>query len=200
MIGMRWFYPALAAAALAGLAACGSTSLQFYMLTADSGGASSESGPALAPGTVIGLGPIRLPAYLDRPQLVTALSAHQYRLDEHNRWAERLDENIARALTQSLAARLGVDQVVRYPWPVRQRLDFQLGFDILELHQTAAGRSVLSAQWQLKQGERNVVGKRFECSEAAAGGAEVIVAAQSACLSRFAGELASAVRTAAAAH
>ncbi|WP_445370186.1 PqiC family protein [Methylomonas sp. HW2-6] len=199
MIGRRWIYSALAAAAIAGLAACGSAPLQFYMLTADSG-ASNESGPALAPGTVIGLGPIRLPAYLDRPQLVTALSDHQYRLDEHNRWAERLDENIARTLSQTLAIRLGVEQVVRYSWPARQRLDYQLGFDILELHQTAAGRSVLSAQWQLKQGERNLAGKRFECSEAAADNAEAIVAAQSACLSRFAAELAGAVRAAAAAH
>ncbi|BBL59175.1 PqiC family protein [Methylomonas koyamae] len=196
---MRWSFPALAAAALAGLAACGSAPLQFYMLAADNPPL-VESGPALPAGTVIGLGPIRLPAYLDRPQLVTALSEHQYRLDERNRWAERLDENIARTLSQALAGRLGVEQVVRYPWPARQRLDYQLSFDILQLHQTAAGRSVLSAQWQLKQGERSLAGKRFECSEAAADSADAIVAAQSACLSRFAAELAGAVRAAATAR
>lgn len=174
------------------LNACSSTPIQFYMLNAESG--ASAAATTLPAGSVLGLGPIHLPAYLDRPQLVTALSAHQYQLDEHNRWAERLDENILRALSQSLSKQLGVDQVVRYPWSPRQHVDYQLSFDILELHQTAAGQSRLSAQWQLKKAEQVAIGKRFECTEAAADNAEAIVTAQSRCLARFSEELANAVR------
>lgn len=177
------------------LNACGSAPLQFYMLNAESGAPPSHT--SLPTGTVLGLGPIRLPAYLDRPQLVTALSEHEYQLDERHRWAERLDENIARALGLSLARQLGVEQVVRYPWAPRQTIDYQISFDILELHQTAAGQSRMSAQWQLKKAEQTVAGKRFECSEPAGEGAEANVAAQSRCLTRFSTELADAVRLAA---
>ncbi|TCV83170.1 MULTISPECIES: PqiC family protein [Methylomonas] len=177
------------------LNACGSSPIQFYMLSAESGTPTIAS--PLPAGTVLGLGPIHLPAYLDRPQLVTALSEHQYQLDDHNRWAERLDENIARALGLSLAKQLGIEQVVRYPWAPRQTIDYQISFDILELHQTATGQSRLSVQWQLKKAEQTVIGKRFECSEAAGKGAEASVAAQSRCLTRFSAELAEAVRQAA---
>lgn len=179
------------------LTACGGTPMQFYMLNAETGLASETAAPVLPRATVLGLGPIHLPAYLDRPQLVTAISAHQYRLDEHRRWAERLDENIARALTLSLSKQLGIEQVVRYPWSPRQRIDYQLSFDVLELHQTAAGQSHLAVQWQLKNTEQAVIGKRFECNEAAAEDAEAIVTAQSRCLTRFSQELADAVRQAA---
>ena len=177
------------------LNACGSTPMQFYMLNAETG--APLSGTALPAGTVLGLGPIHLPAYLDRPQLVTALSEHQYQLDEHSRWTERLDENITRALGLSLAKQLGIEQVVRYPWAPRQAIDYQISFDILELHQTAAGQSRLSVQWQLKKAEQVIKGKRFECSEAAADDAEAIVTAQSRCLTRFSAELADTVRQAA---
>lgn len=170
------------------LTACSHTPLQFYMLSADATPVAS-----LPTGTVLGLGPIHLPAYLDRPQLVTALSAHQYQLDEDNRWAERLDENIARALGLSLSKQLGVEQVVRYPWGPRQRIDVQISFDILELHQTAGGQIRLAVQWQVKKAEQVVMAKRFDCEERAGEGAEAQVAAQSRCLTRFSSELAQAV-------
>lgn len=174
------------------LTACSSKPMQFYMLTAEIDAPSVAA--VLPAGTVLGLGPIHLPAYLDRPQLVTALSEHQFQLDDQNRWAERLDDNIARALGLSLAKQLGIDQVVRYPWAPRQVIDYQISFDILELHQTASGQSRFSVQWQLKKAEHVVIGKRFECSEAAGKGAEASVAAQSRCLARFSAELADTVR------
>jgi uncharacterized protein len=177
------------------LNACSHTPMQFYMLSAETGVPPSDT--VLPAGTVLGLGPIHLPAYLDRPQLVTALSEHQYQLDDQHRWAERLDDNIARVLRLSLAKQLGIDQVVRYPWAPRQAIDYQISFDILELHQTASGQSRLAVQWQLKKADEAVIGKRFECSEAAGKGVEASVAAQSRCLTRFSAELADAVRQAA---
>ncbi|MEI8574090.1 membrane integrity-associated transporter subunit PqiC [Methylomonas sp. WH-1] len=183
------YLPMLLSALL--LAACSSQPMQFYMLSAET---DTPSVAAVLPAdTVLGLGPIHLPAYLDRPQLVTALSEHQYELDDQHRWAERLDDNIARVLRLSLAKQLGIDQVVRYPWTPRQAIDYQISFDILELHQTASGQSRFSVQWQLKKAEQVVLGKRFECSEAAGKGAEASVAAQSRCLTRFSIELANEI-------
>lgn len=174
--------------------ACSQTPMRFYMLDAETASQTDVVKPPA--GTVLGLGPIHLPAYLDRPQLVTAISDHQYQLDEQHRWAERLDENILRALSQSLARQLGIDQVVAYPWSSRQSVDYQLSVDIFELHQTAAGLSRFTAQWQLKSADKLLVGKRFECSEPAEGSAEAIVAAQSRCLGRLSVELANAVQQA----
>jgi uncharacterized lipoprotein YmbA len=69
--------------------------VQFYMLNATSGLVSSPQGhQATAQGPVIGLGPIRIPEYLNRPQMVMAVNDNQFLLDEDHRWAERLDQNI----------------------------------------------------------------------------------------------------------
>ena len=179
---------------LLSLSACSHTPMQFYMLNAESSVANETTAPVLPQTAVLGLGPIHLPTYLDRPQLVTAISAHQYNLDEHNRWAERLDDNIARTLTQSLSNQLGIQQIVHYPWAARQLIDYQLSVDILELHQTATGQSHLALQWQIKKAEQASIGRRFECSEASSDDAEAIVAAQSRCLSRFSQEAAAAIR------
>lgn len=182
---------------LAGLAACSHTPMQFYMLNAETGLSADGVGAPLPIGTTLGLGPIHLPAYLDRPQLVTALSEHQYALDDNQRWAERLDENVSRALVQSLSRQLGLGQVLRYPWPQKQIPDYQVSADILELHQTASAQSQLILQWQLKKSDQPILNKRFECHEAAQNQAEAIVAAQSRCLSRFSQEISEQIRHAA---
>ncbi|NJA04896.1 membrane integrity-associated transporter subunit PqiC [Methylococcaceae bacterium WWC4] len=176
----------------AGLAlyGCAGEPIRFYLLTAESG---AEAVAPLPAGSVVGLGPIRLPAYLDRPQLVVEVGPHEYQLEEHQRWAERLDDNITRELMQSLAHRLGVAQVLRFPWPQRQSVDYQVSADLLALHQTAAGVSRMAVQWQFKKAEQAWQGRRFECEEPAGGDAESIVAAQSRCLSRFAAEIALAL-------
>ena len=90
--------------------------VQFYMLNADSGVADTVRVSAAGQGPVIGLGPIRIPEYLNRPQMIVAIADNQYRLFEDHRWAERLDQNISLALFKALPRQLGTDRIVRFPW------------------------------------------------------------------------------------
>ena len=75
--------------------------IEYYMLDA-SVGISSNKSLELDKGPLIGLGPIRLPEYLDRPQMVVAVSENKYKLIESHRWAEKLDQNISLALFRAL--------------------------------------------------------------------------------------------------
>ena len=87
------------------------------MLNATSGLVSSPQGhQATAQGPVIGLGPIRIPEYLNRPQMVMAVNDNQFLLDEDHRWAERLDQNILIALFKALPVKLNKDGMVIYTW------------------------------------------------------------------------------------
>ncbi|MBW2209271.1 MAG: membrane integrity-associated transporter subunit PqiC [Deltaproteobacteria bacterium] len=45
-------------------------------------------------GVAIGVGPINMAAYLDRPQIVTRATDHKLNLSEFNRWAEPLKESV----------------------------------------------------------------------------------------------------------
>lgn len=176
------------------LSACGGHSpMRFYMLEAPLAKANHES--LSNKNTVIGLGPIHMPEYLDRPQMVVAIGENQYQFDEKNRWAERLDQNLSRVLAQQLATDLGIEQVVRHPWAQRQTIDYQITLDVLAFHQTTSGENRLSAQWQLKRQEQTLLSKRFECSiNADASQTAAMVKAQSQCVGQLGGAMVTELR------
>ncbi|MEY3289596.1 MAG: hypothetical protein RLZZ419_1838 [Pseudomonadota bacterium] len=131
----------VAAAVLLSGCARDSKPVQFYRLNANSAVVSVPSMVAATQGLVVGLGPIRIPEYLNRPQMIMAITDNQYQLSEDHRWAERLDQNISLALFKVLPRQLGTDRIVRYPWPQRQVVDYQVGIDILEFNVDARGQS-----------------------------------------------------------
>ena len=169
--------------------------VQFYMLNADSGVAGTTRVPAFANEPLIGLGPIRIPEYLNRPQMIVAITENQYRLSEDHRWAERLDQNISLALFKALPGQLGTDRIVRYPWPQRQAIDYQVGIDILEFNVNASGQSRLIAQWFVKRKDKPTIDKHSVYQfPASTTDYDVMVKAQSQCLSKLGQEISKTLR------
>ena len=62
--------------------------------------------PRSARGLVIGLGPISVPQYLDRPDIVTRAGANQMMLGEFSKWAEVLEPLLTRIMAEDLYALL----------------------------------------------------------------------------------------------
>jgi uncharacterized lipoprotein YmbA len=169
--------------------------VQFYMLNADSGIVGKPRLPVMTQGPVIGLGPIRIPEYLNRPQMIVATSENQYRLSEDHRWAERLDQNISLALFKALPYQLGTDRIVRYPWSQRQVIDYQVGIDILEFNVNANGQSRLIAQWFVKRKDKPAIDKRSVYQFPASTTDHVVmVKAQSQCLTKLGLEISGTLR------
>ncbi len=169
--------------------------VQFYMLNANSGNTATVRLPASTQGQVIGLGPIRIPEYLNRPQMIVAITDNQYQLSEDHRWAERLDQNISLALFKALPRQLGTDRIVRYPWSQRQTIDYQVGIDILEFNINASGQSRLVAQWFIKSKDKPAIDKRSVYQfPASTTDHEVMVKAQSQCLTKLGQEIANTLR------
>ena len=63
---------------------------------------SQEHGTGETNNMFIGIGPIRFPAYLDREQIVTRTAQNRLDISENDRWAEPLEENFTRVLSQNL--------------------------------------------------------------------------------------------------
>lgn len=169
--------------------------VQFYRLNADSGINSRAYVASQRQGVVIGLGPIRIPEYLNRPQMIVAISENQYRLSEEHRWAERLDQNISLALFKALPEQIGTDKIVRYPWPQRQVVDYQVGIDILEFNVDASGQSRLIAQWFVKRKDKPTIDKRSVYQFlASTTDYDLMVKAQSQCLTKLGQEIAETLR------
>ncbi len=175
------------------LSACmrSNKSVQFYRLNASAAMVDIIQEPELTNQALIGLGTIRIPDYLNRPQMVIAISDNQYQLSEEHRWAERLDENISLVLTKLLSSQLGSNRILRYPWSLRQAVDYQVSIDIIEFHIDALGQSRLIAQWLIKRKDQSIFSRRFNYQVyASTTDYEIMVSAQSACLTKLGQDIA----------
>lgn len=146
---------------------------------------------------VVGIGPITIPGYLDRPQIVMRLSDNEIAVSETDRWAEPLAENIARTLEESLAGLLPGSSYVRYPWYPSGAPDFAVALDVRRFEIDASGGVVLEATWRLSR-DGDAVGERSVrvAESAAAPGQGPAVAAQSRALAQVTREIAAGVRAA----
>jgi uncharacterized lipoprotein YmbA len=124
---------------------------KFYVLTPQP--AAGQLSPASAgAGLSLGLGPITMPAYLDRPQMVTRIGPNELRLSEIDRWAEPLGANFAHVLAQDLTMRLGAARIHAFPWYSSTRIDYQVEVAVHRLETDASGRSELAAHWTITDG------------------------------------------------
>lgn len=160
--------------------------VEFYRLSADVGLKQTNKSVANLKNVTVGLGPIRVPDYLNRPQMLVAISDNQYTLSEEHRWAEKLDQNILLALYKVLPEQLNTEHLIRYPWAQRQEIDYQVGIDILDLTVDAQGQSQLIAQWFIKPKDKPGIDKRFECRlPASSTDYALMVKGQSQCLTQL---------------
>src|SRR5216110_987902 len=91
-------------------AGCGtSPPSRFYTL-------SPASAPASPPSTLlIAVGPVTIPAVVDRSEFVVTIGQNELRIDEFNRWAAPLQDSIARTIAENLVLMLGTPRVILFP-------------------------------------------------------------------------------------
>lgn len=128
---------------LVALAGCARTPpAQYYLIYApEAATAGNADGPR------IGLGPVRLPAYLDRPQIVSWASTTRLHLSNSHRWAEPLQQSVARALLGHLAGALPDAQIVPWPWRGAHSPPRQIVVDVQRFERAADGTLHLDARW-----------------------------------------------------
>ena len=97
----------------------------------------------------LGIGPIRFPAYLDRDQIVIRVGQNRFDVSENDRWAEPLEANFIRVLSQNLGMLLGGARIVRYPWQTSQRPVCQIEMEVLRFEPNARQEVELLASWTL---------------------------------------------------
>lgn len=141
---------------------------------------------------VVGLGPVQLPEYLERIQIVSRTSANHLQIMGDRRWAEPLSTALPRVLGEDLTFLLGTARVLRHPWVRSQLLDRQVLVEILRFEGGPEREAVLTARWSLLDGtgEMLFAEQRSSISVDAAPGTEGLVAALSEVLWGLANEIA----------
>jgi uncharacterized lipoprotein YmbA len=194
----------LIAVTLLAVAGCGSTRpSNFYQL--DEPAAIRLSG--LERGIAVGVGPVNLPSYLDRPQIVVRGTGHKLELSEFNRWSEPLTDSILRVIVVSLSNKLESTRI--YQIPRRNKtipIEFRVEIDIARFDGMLGGDALLVARWTLYGRDEQAVLTKVsiiseslgpEGSDSSESSGEVnfesLIAAQNRCLQKLSREIVDAI-------
>lgn len=154
-------------------------------------------GARRSPPIALGVGPLEVVDYLERPEIVTRRGRTALVLAEFDRWGERFEVMVGRVLRESLARLLATDAVVELPSDQDLPLDLRLALQLLRFEADETGEVALEARWQLfgRTGDRPLRLERTLVREPVeAPGMGAVVAAMSRVLGELARRLATAIQ------
>lgn len=179
--------------ALVALAGCSSTPpSQFYTLGPSAGGGAA-SGSTVA----VIVGPVSVPAAVDRPQIVVTAGANQVQLDEFNRWASPLQDQIAVTLASDLAAGLGTPNVTTLAGGDVQTAQYRVVVDVLRFDSTPGAVAALDAAWTVRRVKdgKSESGRTSVQEPLQQPGYAALAAGHSRAVGQLANDVASAIRS-----
>jgi uncharacterized lipoprotein YmbA len=130
------------------LGGCGTSEpSRFYLLSLANEPAAaaqnSEEGPSIE------IGPVSLPEYLDRQQIVVRSSQNELRLAEYDRWAEPLKANFTRVLAGNLCDMLDTNRVSLFSGTMAMPAAYRVAVDVTSFEAGPDGTVSLDARWVL---------------------------------------------------
>jgi len=130
---------------LLALTSCSNDPTRTYVLTAGV----EKAAPTAPGGIAVEVGPVSLPAYLDRPQIVTRTAPNSVVQADLDQWGGSLNDNIVRVLASNLSNFLMTDRVSLYPSQDGAAADFQVILNIEKFEEQPDGHTVLDTFWSL---------------------------------------------------
>lgn len=147
------------------LAGCASSpSSKFYQLNPLQDSASITRDVSREQNLIIAIGPVRIPDYLDRPQIVTRAGKNELRLSEFDRWAGSLESDVTRVLVEDISSLLAADRfsVVRWTPYLESQVPASYRVEVLvhRFEGTLGDSVLLKAQWEVFAHNRSLLLKR----------------------------------------
>jgi uncharacterized protein len=158
--------------------------------------AATEAAPSVAPVAVVGVERVRVPDWLDRPQVTGRAATGEVVVDEFSRWGEPLPRGAQRVLAESLAVLLPDRRVVSAPFSPRDRVDHSVEITLLEAARQADGSVLLDCRWAVLGKDGAVLARRRSShrAEPTAPGPAGAVAGLNEALASLSRELAGVLR------
>ena len=146
---VKLLFFSLAAALL--LAGCGGAKDQYFRLSA--------SGPATtrSAGLAVGIGPVVLPSYVDRAELVFQSGPNQFEIPAKARWAGALPDNFAQVLATDVGRHVNSGNVVANPAPGDTRFRYRVSVTVRQFHAVSGQGAILEAAWRVESADTRQV-------------------------------------------
>lgn len=171
-----------------------SQATRFYLLHATPGLETAAMAPA-SENLRIGIGPVTLPDYLDRPQIVTRISESGLLIDEFNQWGEHLTSSTSRVLAENLSTLLSTEYIFTFPWPGSTPIDYQVKVDVTDFKGALGGSAALAAQYTILDEKKEIIGINSVAFNRTPGnpGYEALVSCMSRMLEDLSGDIAAKI-------
>ena len=188
---MRIRTGAVCACVAMGLAAgCGtSPPSRFYTLN-------PTVAPAAATSTlVVAVGPVTIPAVVDRPEFVVNTGPHEVKIDDFNRWASPLQDNLTRAIADNLSAVLGTSRVIRFPQPIAVEPDYRVVVEVRTFASAPGEAATFDAIWTVRRSKdgRTQTGRTAVREPVAEASYDALAAAHSRAVARASHDIEEAI-------
>lgn len=105
---------------------------------------------------IVGIGPLRFPEYLSKPQIMRRSAGGKIEVYEFDRWVEPVDEAVHRILAINVERAGDNMSVVAFPYDVI-RYEYQVYGSIERFDADSNGLAVLIAQWGIVTEDRQLV-------------------------------------------
>jgi uncharacterized protein len=186
----RLFTVACAAAVF--VAGCTTPPPHFYTLTQTPASHPAKSSCKVA----VVVGPVSIPAMVNVPQMVVSTGPNQVALNEFNRWASPLQNNISRVVAEDLVTMLGTQQVALFPQALHVDFDYYVAIEVQSFESEPGQAATLNALWTVRRSkDGNTQTGRTNLREPTQGpGYDAVAAAHSLALAQLSEDIAERIR------
>jgi uncharacterized lipoprotein YmbA len=152
----------------------------------------------------LAIGPVEIPDYIDRQQIVTRSGANELAVAEFDRWGSSLDKQITGSLVATLGDRLASEQITVAPWRsaiLSGGASYRAAVSVSRFDGILGQSVVLQGRWELiaNSGEKDEslgVREATVTERIDGAGYDALVAAMQRALVRFGQEMADTVAAA----
>lgn len=165
-----------------------------------------------AKGTRIMVGPVTLPAMVDRPQLVLQNANNTVEVYEYHRWANTLKGDVGDVIASNIAQVLAISNLWNFAQSSQANFDYQIFVDVQNIDTKLGERVEIDVLWTIKSARttklltkpgkvdtgsvtlaKPIMGRSLVQESVTGTGFDAIVAAQSRAFSKVGQEIARSI-------
>jgi uncharacterized lipoprotein YmbA len=171
-------------------AGCSTTPSRFYALDST---AVADGTPAAH--AAIMVGPVTVPAAVDRPEFVVQVAPNRDEVDEFNRWVAPLNDAIARAVAGNLVVLLGTPDVATETL-ANFIPDYRVTIDVQRFESIQGQAAIMEAVWNVRKttGGQTRSGRTVAREPVQGQGFDALAAAHSHAIAKMSADIAAAIR------
>jgi uncharacterized protein len=128
--------------------------VRYYLLTPTIDAKDTHKIPNAGEPLQIEIASLRLPQYLERPQIVSRSSENRLEFAEFHQWGGNLRKNMIRVLAQNLSNLLATPNMVISPHRPLKSPDYRIEIEVMHFEKNSQGRIWFSTRWRLSRGAR----------------------------------------------